>query len=471
MSISSALNNALSGLNATSRTAEVVSSNLSNALTEGYGRRQLETSSANGGVRVDGVTRAGDKGLTGDRRLAEARLNAEQRTADMLGEVESLIGVAGNPDSIAGRLAGFEKSLISAASDPASDQRLSTVNTALQGLVGAIKEDAAAIQGMRQDADAAIGRDVDTLNANLRMLEQLNADITRTRAVGQDPSSLFDARQLVVDEIAAIVPIRELDRGNDQLGLMTTSGLILIDGTAAQFGFNRTPTIVADMTLASGGLSGITRDGVPLDADDGFGRLSGGALEAAFRLRDDSLVTTQQELDDVALDLVQRFSDATVDPSVSLTGLLTDSGGPADPADYIGLAARLAVNASVDPSQGGALANWRDGVGATVAGPTGNPAQLNRWLNALTDARGASSMSAAERLAVFSSSASQNRLNAETQLSFTAARWDSLNNAELAGGVDTDIELQILLRVEQAYAANAKVIQTVSSMIQQILEI
>ena len=80
-------------------------------------------------------------------------------------------------------------------------------------------------------------------------------------------------------------------------------------------------------------------------------------------------------------------------------------------------------------------------------------------------------MSAAERLAVFSSSASQNRLNAETQLSFTAARWDSLNNAELAGGVDTDIELQILLRVEQAYAANAKVIQTVSSMIQQILEI
>ena len=457
MSISSALNNALSGLNATSQTAEVVSSNLSNALTEGYGRRQLETSSANGGVRVDGVTRAGDKGLTGDRRLAEARLNAEQRTADMLGKVERLIGVAGDPDSIAGRLAGFEKSLISAASDPASDQRLSAVNTALKGLVGAIKQDAATIQGLRQDADAAIGRDVDTLNTNLRMLEQLNADITRTRAVGQDPSSLFDARQLVVDEIAAIVPIRELDRGNDQLGLMTTSGLVLIDGTAAQFEFNRTPTIVADMTLASGGLSGITRDGVP--------------LEAAFKLRDDSLVNTQQDLDSVALDLVQRFADMSVDPSVALTGLLTDSGGPADPADYIGLAARLAVNASVDPSQGGDLANWRDGVGAVVAGPAGNPAQLNRWLNALTDARGASSMSAAERIAVFSSSAGQNRLNAETQLSFTAARWDSLNNAELAGGVDTDVELQILLRVEQAYAANAKVIQTVSSMIQQILEI
>lgn len=140
MSISSALNNALSGLTATSRTAEVVSSNLSNALTEGYGRRQVEMSSAYGGVRVDGVTRNVDKGLTGDRRLAEARLNAEQRTASMLGKVENLIGIAGDGDSIAGRMATFEKSLISATADPASDQRLSTLNTSLKTLRGQFKK-------------------------------------------------------------------------------------------------------------------------------------------------------------------------------------------------------------------------------------------------------------------------------------------------------------------------------------------
>lgn len=471
MSISSSLSNALSGLNVTSRMAEVVSENLANALTEGYGRRSLETSSTVGGVRIDGITRSVDRGLLGDRRLAEARLTADQRTVAMLGKIESLIGLPDDSNSITGRLAAFESALVSASADPASEQRLSQVNATLGAVVTKIQQDSSGIQKLRQDADAAINRDIGSLNSNLKMLESLNADISRARSSGQDPSSLFDARQQVIDEIGGIVPVRELDRGNDQIGLMTTSGLILIDGKAAQFEFSRTPTIVADMSLSSGGLSGITRDGVPLDSNNGFGRLSGGSLEAAFVLRDDSLVSAQQGLDEVALDLITRFNNPLVDPTVGTTGLLTDSGGPANPADIVGLSSRIAINATVDPSQGGSLSNYRDGVGAVIAGPTGNSAQLDRWLGALIDSSGAPVMTAADRMATFTSKIGANRIDAEKELSFTAARWDSLHNAELATGVDTDVELQNLLRVEQAYAANAKVIQTISAMMQQIMEI
>ena len=39
MSISASLSSALSGLTAASRRAEVVASNVANAMTEGYGRR------------------------------------------------------------------------------------------------------------------------------------------------------------------------------------------------------------------------------------------------------------------------------------------------------------------------------------------------------------------------------------------------------------------------------------------------
>ena len=45
MGITNALNNAVSGLNAVARAADVVSSNVSNALTDGYARRQLHLSS------------------------------------------------------------------------------------------------------------------------------------------------------------------------------------------------------------------------------------------------------------------------------------------------------------------------------------------------------------------------------------------------------------------------------------------
>jgi hypothetical protein len=41
MSISGAVANALSGLTASARSAEVISSNIANAMTDGYGRREV----------------------------------------------------------------------------------------------------------------------------------------------------------------------------------------------------------------------------------------------------------------------------------------------------------------------------------------------------------------------------------------------------------------------------------------------
>jgi flagellar hook-associated protein 1 FlgK len=329
MTISSSLANALSGLTVSGRRAEVVSNNIANAQTEGYGRRELATSSGWGGVQSHGVVRNIDRGIINDRRLAESQLGADQRRADMLLRLETLIGIPGDGDTITGRLADLESALVSASSDPASDQRLAAVNTAMKTVVDTFHRTSDGVQILRQDADAAIATDVEMLNSSLRQLEQINADISRASASGMDPSSLLDARHHIVDTIGAIVPVRELDRGRGQLGLMTVSGMILIDGNASQFGFSSTATIVPEMTLASGGLSGLTFNGQPVDADDGFGRLAGGSLAAAFTQRDNTFVDVQNELDKIAYDMVARFSDSSVDPTIMSLGLLTDNGGVA----------------------------------------------------------------------------------------------------------------------------------------------
>ena len=60
MSIGSAVSNALSGLGAAAESAELISSNVSNALTPGYAKRDLIVSSrhsSQGGVKIDGVLR------------------------------------------------------------------------------------------------------------------------------------------------------------------------------------------------------------------------------------------------------------------------------------------------------------------------------------------------------------------------------------------------------------------------------
>ena len=61
------------------------------------------------------------------------------------------------------------------------------------------------------------------------------------------------------------------------------------------------------------------------------------------------------------------------------------------------------------------------------------------------------------------------RLDAETEASFTSARYGALQYLELGAGVDTDRELQDLLLIERAYAANAKVVQTVDDMMKILL--
>ena len=47
----------------------------------------------------------------------------------------------------------------------------------------------------------------------------------------------------------------------------------------------------------------------------------------------------------------------------------------------------------------------------------------------------------------------------------------ALKELELSAGVDTDAELQELLRIEQHYAANARVITTVDELMQTLLSI
>lgn len=478
MTISSAFNNATGGLSASARMAEVVSSNLSNSLTEGYGRREVTLSSGLlGGVVLDGISRVVDPGVLRDRRTADADVGSKQRGAQVLSQLEQAFGPAGDTSGVVGRLAALEQSLISASSRPSSDQRLNIVFSGLEGVTTAHHSDAGAIQIQRQDADKAITADVKTLNSTLLQIEKLNADVSRLIGSGNDPSPVFDARQNAIDRLTSIVPLTEINRGRGQVALYTRSGVALIDGAPATFGFAPTGTIVAEMTLVSGALSGVTLNGEPLDLANGYGRMKGGSLEAAFTLCDQTLVGLQANLDKVAADLVKRFERPVTDPTLTLgdPGLFLDHNGAFDPLNIDGLSSRITVNTSVDPREGGALSRLRDGVNATASGPTGDNNQLHRWLSALDDpialSVGGIARSAIEHGSDQVATVGRLRLNAEESLGFEIARYDSLKSAELSGGVDSDQELQRLLRIEQSYAANARVLQTLDAMMSRLLEI
>lgn len=478
MSLSASMNAAITGLSATSRMAEVISSNLSNALTEGYGRRELQyTGSRFGGVQIDGVTRHSDPVLLGERRLADAAIGNSTRSSQSLAQLESAIGTADDPFSFAARLTAFEQSLVSASTDPASEQRLGLVVSRLNDVTTALGDATRSVQGLRQAADADIAKDVEQLNTALQNVDKLNDAIAKTVNSGADVAALVDERQIAIDRISGIVQIREFERPNGAIALTTTQGTVLLDGKAAVFDFEPTPTIVADMEFRNNVLGGITINGDPIGTNTGYGKLIGGSLEASFELRDTTLPSSQLGLDEMAADLITRFESATADPSLGPTdvGLLTDAGARFDLANLSGLAGRIAINETVDPATGGDLSRLRDGVAANVAGPVGNSGQLQNWMKALDTVHaydtGAASRTASGHANELTSRAADLRIRADETLSFETSRWTLLREAELADGVDSDQELQRLLVVEQAYSANAKLIQVASSMLQRLMEI
>ena len=485
MSISHSLSNALSGLTAASRAAEIVSSNVSNATTEGYGRRVLVTGSATidgrgAGVEVISVRRDVDPVVLADRRLSDAAVAATGVTAGFFDDLQAALGLPEAGDSLSGRLARFESTLIEAASRPDSDARLSDAVTAAGALADKLSSASGAIQTTRAKADQQIAQTVDMLNSNLTKIADLNGQIRLLAAGGRDAAGLMDQRQVLIDQVAQVVPLRIVEQDFGQVAVFSTHGVGLVNGAPAQIGFTPAGAIVPEMTLGSGALSGLTVNGQAIAVSGPYAPLAGGQIAALFDLRDNLAVTAQAELDAVARDLVERFADPALDPSRAPgdPGLFTDAGAAFDPVNELGLAGRLTLNAAVDPGQGGSLFRLRDGLGAATPGAVGDSSLLNALSDALTGQRSPSSgrfagasRSATALAAELLSHTSTSLQGARAEESYATAKGTALRQAELEGGVDIDQEMQLLLQIERAYSANAKVVQTMDDLLDSLLRI
>lgn len=483
MALSTSLSNALSGLTAASRAAELVSSNIANAQTASYGRRALvtvaRTTGASGqGVQVAGVIRQSDPVLIVARRGAEAASGNSSTKAAFLTDIAALIGTAENTGSLSSRVADFDAALLVASASPESEAALGTVLSSATALADLLNSASDAVQAARVSAETSIAGQVSDLNTALQKVADLNEDIRQQLARNGDASALIDQRAQVIDGIASILPLREVARDDGQIALFSANGAVLLDGARpATFGFTAAGTITPDMTLASGALSGLTLNGLPLSTAE-TGLLGGGTLTAAFAIRDGLAVEAQASLDAVARDLAERFQG--IDPTLATTdpGLFTDAGNFVDAAAETGLAQRLTINAAADPDQGGALWRLRDGLGAATAGAVGDNSLISAMSTALNAARDPVSgnflpgaRSFATLAGDLTSQLATARMSAESTGSYTSARLATLVEEEAAAGIDTDVELQNLLLIEQAWAANAKVVQTVDAMLQTLLEI
>ena len=484
MSISSALSNALSGLTASSRAAGVVSTNLANVLTDGYAVRDIELAAEGdgraGGVAVVGVTRYVDSSLLNERRMADSALAQAETAQGFATVLEREVGTPDQPSSLSARVAALEASLVSAASKPEEDIRLQQAVQGAIDLAGSLNRISDRIQAERTATDGRIGTAVEEMNTHLGRIQALNGQIANANNAGHPTASMEDQRQVEIDKLAEYVPLRLAARDNGTVAIFTPGGAILLDGSPARLSFTTSNVIAPHMTVGNGLLSGLEINGVPIQTSAGTGPVSGGRLGALFEIRDVATVDAQAQIDALARDLVERFQQPGLDATLGAgdPGLLTDAGAGFDPLNEIGLAGRVSVNAAVDHTQGGQVWRLRDGLGALSPGPAGNAVLLNDLKAALdapvemaSGSLGATPRSVSGHVGSFVSRIGQERLDQDQALSFATSRQTGLVDIELSQGVDSDAELQRLLLIEQAYSANARMIQTIDEMMQALLRI
>lgn len=482
MSISSALSNAVSGLTAVSRSAELVSANVANAMTEGYGRRELTLGAAvvggrGAGVTITGVDRIVNEAALADRRLSDAAFGYQQSRAEFFSEIERTMGTPELPGSLSAHMARFDQSLIVAAGDPASDIKLSGVLTAATELAGKFNAISDTLQLERERADTNIGTMVARLNNALQDVDELNRQIQQQTIAGGSTAGLMDQRQAIIDEVAGLVPIQSIPREYGQISLLTPNGTTLVGNDPARFEYSVTPVITPDQTVANGALSSLLILGSSSSSGTALESISGGALAAAFELRDQEIPALQSNLDALALDFSERSSRVDVGLVPGSAGFFSDRSNAVSASNSEGLSGRIQVNAGLDPNLGGELWRIRDGLGPTAPGPVSNQTFLSNLASAFDaleqPALGSFSNagSVSSLIGDLVSQVGQDRQAALTRQSYQAARSNAFRDLELEGGVDTDQEMQKLILIEQNFAANAKVIQAVDEMLQSLLRI
>ena len=447
---------------------------LSSNVLDGYGT----------GVSVAGVSRASSPELTSARRIADGDLAGGQAELDALVRLERSLGVAGGDDTIASRILDFEASLRQLAETPELATRQAAVATTASDVALKLNQISTESSRIRQTADAEITRQVTEVNTSLSKIARLNRQIQIFASSGRDTASLIDQREQLIDRVASIVPIREHARADGVVELTTAQGLTLVDTRAQEIEFTSTPIITAPMRYdgGAGALSGLSLNGVDITpGGPGNQSIAGGALAGQFAIRDSIAPAVSDRADALAADLIGRLAASGVDPTLvpGAPGLFTDDGAAYDPLTLTGLAGRIQLNAAVDPNAGGDPALIRDGLGATAPGPATNGDLPRALLDALTAIGSITTIPGLSSGLSFSGSAaglieltSFDRVAAESNVVAFSASRETLASAESeAIGVNSDAELQALIQIEQAYAANVQVIQAASRMLDQILEI
>ena len=328
MSLTLALQTALSGLAVNQKALSIISQNIANANTVGYTRKSLDTSSVvinNGigaGVKIDNISRKVDDYLEKSIRSSTASSASAQTASDYLQRLQIYLGEPGASNSLDKQVSAFFDALQSLAETPESVSFSSQVVATGSQMANTISGLANNIQGLRYQADQDISTGITQFNETLKKLKVVNTAIAQAKTYGNPSSELLDKRDTLLGDVSSFMDAQVIYQPDGQAFVYTRNGSPLVSEELQQLDYTgarsvtdfNTDAKVNDITIRhvnQNGTLGEVTGKLVIGGTQGHvdsSKVSGGQLQALLNLRDTTLPGFTDSLDQLAGTIRDQFN-------------------------------------------------------------------------------------------------------------------------------------------------------------------
>ncbi len=339
MSLTIALQNALSGLSTSQTALQVISNNVVNVNTEGYSRkivnpisRTLEGRGA--GVELSDISRIVDERLLNDMRINLSSLGTARVLDSIYSRIQDQFGTPASNSSISGTLTNLSTAMQALAATPESSTLQSqTIRTAI-AVAKQLNSMSTEVQALRLVADREITSKIQFINGQLDIIADLNVKIERELAVGQPTSEMEDIRDQALNELSNLIEFSQFKRATGAIVVVLSNGAILADKSTHPLSHTPAGAMGPQISYPGSGIGSISHNGKDITT-----AITGGELKGLIEARDQILPDLQAEIDrltQVLRDELNAVHNAGtgLPPANTLTGTRTFADPTADTISF-----------------------------------------------------------------------------------------------------------------------------------------
>lgn len=444
-----AINLSLAGLDVTRARIDTLTRNISNAQTAGYIKKtDSQTVGPLGQVVQGPVLRNVNEFLLKSLRDTTGTQNQLQTTVTLLSNLEAAFGTPSANTSLSAKITNLQNAFQDLSINPEQGSLYNAVLDAANGVTRTLHQLTQTVTSTAADAQTQLRAAVTTVNQTLTSLNSVNDQIV-AHSGNNDVTDLQDQRDRLLSTLSGLMDITTFSKPNGAISVYSSDGKPLVD------------TGVASVGIGATGLTWSSPNSMPSPIT-----VHSGTIGGLLTLQTTTLPGVQAQLDDIARALTVEFN------AINVPIFYQPSVMPFNPASVVGYAGTIAVNPTVTSSviHDGALPATTLVSGPAL--PAGNTtfidsaiALFNRMNVPFTATGLPSSGNIAQVATNFIASQSALRASADDALSSEKALHQTLEGRlSSESGVNVDDEVAQLTVLQNAYAANARVLQVSKDM-------